>query len=240
MHLPQLMDVFQQLGDREAHAKATHYMIRTKELVERQKRLMKLHRKAKGKGRQPPQRGKKPLKGRGAYSHPKPVQGSLESLLIADSQMVKGKYRQKKSKKVDHHANRGSWSPGLKRWYNVKSKSPGVATWSLQSPLVLENRHAFQDVLQLGNQRNLYQTTGIAEQLDRQEGDIDDVLRGARSSFYTLGDFMGPTFVHVHSPTDDDSTTEYEDVEDSSPFRTRDEAPQFFGSARHTQDLKQV
>ena len=141
---------------------------------------------------------------------------------------------------MDHLGQRRIGPPGLKRWYNIKSSSPGVATWSLQSPLVLENRHAFQDVLQLGNQRNLYQTAAVAEELEQQEGDFDDVLREAHSSFYTLGEFMGPTFMRANSPADDDSVMEFEEAEESSPFRTRNEAPQFYSSARHIQDLKQV
>ena len=119
------------------------------------------------------------------------------------------------------------------------AKGPGVATQSLESPLVLENRHAFQDALHLGNQRNFYQAAAVAEDMEH-EGDFGHVLREDHTSFYTLGEFMGPTFVRANSPTDDDSIVEFEETEASSHFRTRSEIPLFYSSARHIQDLKQV
>ena len=226
------------MGNREAHTIALHHAIKTKEELERQKKLMKMHHQAKGKrsSKQLPQQGRKYQRYRGTpLNH-----GSLGSISDTNSTLVVRNGYQGRSKLVDHHGKRRIGPPGLKRWYNVKPRSPGVATWSIQNPLVLENRHALQDVLQLDNHRNFYRTASSAEELEEQEGEFDDVLHEVHSSFYTLGDFMGPTFVHANSPTDDDSIMEYEEAEESSPFRTRNEVPQFYSSARHAQDLKQV
>ena len=195
-----------------------------------------MHHQTMGKrsSNQLPQQGRKYEVDRGVHSHLSPSHKSL-SLQHTNSTIVVGNGYQRRREPVDHRGKRRIGPPGLKRWYNAKPKSPGVATWSLQSPLVLENRHALHDVLQLGNQRNLYRPASMTEELE--QGDFDDVLHEAHSSFYTLGDFMGPAF---NPPTDDDSIVEYEEVEESSPFRTRNEVPQFYSSARHAQDLKQV
>ena len=229
------------MGNRDAQAIALQHVIKSKEVVERQKRLMKMHRRAMNKrgSKQDPRQARKYQRYRAANSHLGSNQGSLRSLLNTNSTTVVGSVYQRRTGSVNRHAKRKIGPPGIKRWYNVKSKSPAVATGSLESPLVLENRHAFRDALHLGNQRNFYQTAAVAEDME-QEGDFGDVLREDHTSFYTLGEFMGPTFMRANSPTDDDSIVEFEETQMSSHFRTRSEIPLFYSSARHVQDLKQV
>ena len=229
------------MGNRDAQAIALQHVVKSKEVVERQKRVMKMHRRAVSKkgSKQDPRQAKKYQRYRAANSHLGSGQGSLRSLLNTNSTTGMETVYQRRTRSVDCHTKRRIGPPGIKRWYNVKSMGPDVATQSLESPLVLENRHAFQDALHLGNQRNFYQSAAVAEDME-QEGDLGDVLREDHTSFYTLGEFMGPTFVRANSPTDDDSVVEYEEIEMASHFRTRSEIPLFYSSARHSQDLKQV
>ena len=173
------------------------------------------------------------------------IEGSLDQLHLADSPMLKGR-------KMENKPLLGTWSPGLKRWYNARlmlspagaagttpAQGSSAGTWSHDIRkgvgLVIKNRHSYHEALKLSSQQsNLYRARGMVEKLNAQE-DLEEIMKSARPSFYTLGDFMEP--IH-HRVTSDEggSVTEYEEVEED----LRLVMPSAFGSSRHIKDLKKV
>ena len=212
--------MFEQIGDRDCQSIASHYVLQTKEALERRKRILKR------------QKGKKKSKGgsRGRREQRQEFrQGRLGNLHVSNSMMIRSKGNTPQSRKDKGQAQNTTWSPGLKRWYGVKASK----AWS--STVVLENRHA-REATGLNTRRNLYRTSGMAEQLNEHEGDLENFLKAVRPSFYTLEEYMVGGGMSDNECND--SITEYEDVEDD-PFQPRQQ-PLLFGSTRHMKDLRQV
>ena len=214
----QLVGLLQSLGDRKGAEIAKHYVMKSKQAMEKQKQRYKT--KLTRKGPVSKVNRKKYLMAS--------VDGSLDQLHVADSPMIS-------RKNVGSKNLTGTWSPGLRKWYNARPADGTGGTWSHNIGNTVKNRHSFPDSFQ---QPNLYRTQGITERLNSQEGDLEEIMRSVRPSFYTLGDFMEP--VHHRVTSDEGSITEYEEIEEDQNFRSRLVMPSAFGSVRHIKDLKQV
>ena len=228
----QLVDLFQELGDKKSQFIAKRYMLKAKEVMEKQQKRQTTKISKKGpkvKSQNIPKGSKK------EYLWSASIGGSLNELHMADSPMIRHGKKTKRNKT-------GNWSPGLKRWYAVHLDKPETSTCSKSSSTtMLKNSQANSDVLQVSNHRpNIYRTKGVIERLNSQEGDqFLDTMMTVRSSFYTLGDFMEP--VHHRLSSEEGSVTEYEEMlQEEESFSERSHMPEVFSSKRHLKDLKDV
>ena len=215
-------------------ATANHYITKSKQAMEKQRIRHKTKLNKKGPVKKPDGR-------MDAYMRAS-VEGSLDKL---HSSKTIGKAE----KKGVDDSKMGTWSPGLKSWYHTRLTTGGTGntgTWSHNARkgagLVIRNRHSYHETLQLSSSQSnqgtvnpLYRSQGMSDKLNTQ-AELDVMKSSARHSFYTLGDFMEP--VH-HRVTSDEggSVTEYEDIEETTPWLMM---PSAFGSSRHIKSLKDV
>lgn len=196
------------LGDDDSHRLATAYAAKMEKIIEKEKLVKKYHKINK-------------------KSHANGANGASSSApatMRGDSEWM-GWHSSRRTKLR-------SWS-GLRRWNDGSLERPATISWS--SNLVLENKHAKKNTLEL-RRSNLYRTKGIIERLNSQDSsDLSGILKTTRPSFYTLGEFMEP--VH-HRLSSDDEGTEYEEMEES--FANRDRNHPVFGSSRHLKNLRKV
>ena len=207
MSLSQLAGVFRQLGESESQTMANLFVVMTQHNLDKEKRAEDHHRK-----------NKKTMSAKG-----------FPSTLHGNTSWVKGKKQGRKEKIT----NLGSWSPGLAQRYWTSLDRPATSSQS-HNNLVFENKGATKISPLHFKHSNVYHTQGIMDRLNSHEsGDLNEILKTTRPSFYTLGDFMEP--VHHRVSSDDGSITEYEEVDD--PIN---EENQTFGNVRHLKDLQKV
>ncbi len=222
------------MGDNVGVVTANRYVTKSKQAMEKQRVRRKTKLNKKGPVKRPG--------GRMDVYMRASVEGSLDKLHNSET-------AGNAEKKGVDNSKMGTWSPGLKSWYNTRLTTGGTGntgTWSHNARkgggVVIRNRHSYHEALQLssspsnqGTVNPLYRSQGMSDKLNAQ-AELDVMKSSARHSFYTLGDFMEP--VH-HRVTSDEggSVTEYEDIEEGTPWLMM---PSAFGSARHIKSLKDV
>lgn len=212
----QLADNLKSIGDNKGATTAKHYMVKSKQamLKQKQKNKTKLIKK------------KGPAKKASNVKYLRAsVEGHLDQLHFADD-------------KGGIPGGGGTWSPGIKKWYNMAAVGrDSSGTWSHDMRSSKNGGGTRKE--QFGHQETgLYRTRGIIDKLNAPE-DLEEVMKSVRPSFYTLGEFMEPLH-HRVSSMDESSVTEYEDIEDEEMFSTRMTMPTAFGSSRHIKSLKNV
>lgn len=207
MFLSQLAGVFRQLGESESQTMANLFVVMTQHNLDKDKKAEDHYRK-----------NKKTMSAK-----------DLSSTLHRNTSLVK----RKKQGRKGEITNLGSWSPGLAQRYWTSLDRPATISQS-RSNLLFENKGATKISPLHLKHSNLYRTQGIMDRLNSHEsGDLNEILKTTRPSFYTLGDFMEP--VHHRVSSDDGSITEYEEVDD--PINEENQA---FGNVRHLKDLQKV
>lgn len=214
----QLVEVFQQLGDKDAHSAASEYL----EEVRRSMQVQKLHQEKIKKKRK---HKKKKSKG---TPHTVSKATAIQTL-PKRSRVTRNKI--------------STWSPARGQWYHTNPDS----VMSFSSSLVFENpatqaHSTSQEFLTMASQPDkVYRSRGMSQSLFEHETSVVE-----HHPFYMLHEVMSESSERSLPPvpgessernegSGDESITDYESVEGEQHT-----ASHFLGSHRHRQELQRM